>query len=42
MENCVGFYLNPFIGKKSTYEKANQIGGCCTINGDCTTPETAM
>lgn len=42
MEHCVGFYLNPFIGRKRIYEIGNMTGGCCTINGDCTTPETAM
>ncbi len=42
MENCVGFYLNPFIGRKRIYEIGNMTGGCCTINGDCTSPEKAM
>lgn len=42
MENCVGFYLNPYIGKKRIYEIGNMNSGCCAINGDCSTPETAM
>jgi hypothetical protein len=42
MKNCIGYYSIPYIGRKRINEMLDINSGCCSINGNCTTPENAM
>jgi hypothetical protein len=36
MENCIGYYLNPYIGKSKIYEITDTRPACCMMGGSCT------
>ncbi len=41
MEGCLGYYLNPYMGRGGLSHILEKNTTCCSINGCCTTEENA-